>query len=84
MAANIVVTDVRINPNPANTGDPFKIEADIEPIVQVLGDDTTRITDADGAYIQVLDRTKWILSDNDNYLITDSDGMYIEIYEEEA
>ena len=84
MAANIVVTDVRINPNPANTGDPFKIEADIEPIVQVLGDDTARIIDADGAYIQVLDRTKWILSDNDNCLIADTDGMCIEIYEEEA
>ena len=84
MNANIVITDIQIAPRTVETGGTFKIVADIEPIIQVLGDDTARIIDADGAYIQVLDRTKWILSDNDNCLIADTDGMCIEIYEEEA
>lgn len=84
MSANIVITDIQIAPRTVETGGKFKIVADIEPIIQVLGDDTARIIDNDGAYIQILDRTKWLLTDNDNYLITDSDGACIEIYEEEA
>ena len=48
MNANIVITDIQITPRTVEAGGTFKIVADIEPIIQALGDDTAKIIDADG------------------------------------
>lgn len=52
-AANIAITSATITPNPVYTGNNYTISVQIQPSCYVLGDDTCRIIDSDGAYIEV-------------------------------
>lgn len=82
MNENIVITEIQVTPRIVDVGETFKIAANIEPIIRVLGDDTSRIIDNDGAYIQIINKETWVLSDSDNCLITDLDGICIYMHEE--
>lgn len=50
--AKVVILAVTITPNPVITNGNFTITADIQPIRDVIGDDSGRIIDNDGAYIE--------------------------------
>lgn len=52
----IVFLAVTVTPNPVYAGEEVKITADIQPIRDVIGDDGGRITDNDGACIEVPDK----------------------------
>ena len=53
--ANIVITAATLTPNPVYTGSSFKISVEIQPADFVIGDDTCRLVDTDGAYISAPD-----------------------------
>lgn len=55
--ANIVITGVSVTPNPVNAGETIYVRADIQPIIEVIGDDNARVIDNDGAYIAVSENT---------------------------
>lgn len=50
--AKVAILAVTIAPNPVNTNGQITITADIQPIRDVIGDDSGRIIDNDGAYIE--------------------------------
>lgn len=50
--AKVVILAVTITPNPVNTNGQITITADIQPIRDVIGDDSGRIIDNDGAYLE--------------------------------
>ena len=79
-AANIVITDVQITPGTVIAGGKIEICATIHPIRQVIGEDSFKLADSDGGYIEVLGRAAWLLTDEEK-LIVDTDGKAIEIYE---
>lgn len=55
--ANIVITGALVTPNPVNAGEAIYVRADIQPIIEVIGDDNVMIVDNDGAYIAVSEDT---------------------------
>ena len=50
--AKVAILAVTITPNPVYTDEEITITADIQPIRDVVGDDSGRIIDNDGAYIE--------------------------------
>lgn len=80
MAANIVVTGVAISPNPVECGKEYTISTQIEPAIYVLGDNTCRLVDSDGAYISAPDSIVYLLGTGvTGECLADSDGACLEI-----
>lgn len=50
--AKVVFLAATITPNPVNANGNYTISADIQPIRDVIGDDSGRIIDNDGGYIE--------------------------------
>ena len=50
--AKVVFLAATITPNPVNANGNYTISADIQPIRDVIGDDSGRIIDNDGAYLE--------------------------------
>lgn len=78
-AANIAITSAAITPNPVYTGNSYTLSVQIQPAGFVLGDDTCRIIDLDGAYIEVPEQVIYVLADSDGAAMTDNDNTLIDM-----
>lgn len=81
--ANIKITDATLTPNPVQTGKQYIISVEISPAVFVLGDDTCRLMDNDGAYILAPDSNIYAISTGTaGEYLADENGSIIETVEE--
>ena len=78
-AANIAITSATITPNPVYTGNDYTISVQVQPACFVIGDDTCRIIDLDGAYIEVPEQVIYVLADSDGAAMADNDNTLIDM-----
>ena len=78
-AANIAITSAVITPNPVYTGNSCTLSVQIQPAGFVIGDDTCRIIDSDGAYIEVPEQVIYVLAGSDGAAMKDNDNTLIDM-----
>lgn len=79
MEAGIVVTNALLTPNPVEVGKTYLISVTIKDRIPVLGDETCRIIDDDGLYIET-PKVFICLADDSEFLV-DIDDKLIETEE---